>query len=359
MVNLTEKERIEILMIIGFGDRRRTQQEVCVLFNNLYPERDPITRTVVSKTLRRFNMSGNVRNLSKPGRPTTVTSQNEALDIAIMLEENPQTSTPEIARARNISRRSVARILKREKYHPYKIQLVQELSEDDFDRRIEFCERLMEICNNDHDFAHNVVFSDEATFCLNGTVNRHNCRYWSMHNPHWIQEARTQYPQKLNVWAGIFRQRIIGPYFIDGSLTGRKYVELLQNEIIPELLRVVGDELRNNVWFQQDGAPPHYSLIARQFLNNTFPNRWIGRRGFIEWPARSPDLNPLDFFLWGYLKSKVYTQRPTDLEELKIRIRYEAGRIPPDFLINVTRGFVDRLAYCQQVNGGHFEQLIK
>ncbi|KAG8289720.1 hypothetical protein J6590_098624, partial [Homalodisca vitripennis] len=46
----------------------------------------------------------------------------------------------------------------------------------------------------------------------------------------------------------------------------------------------------------QDGAPPHYGLHVREYLNNIFPNRLIGRRGSIEWPPRSPDLSPLDYF---------------------------------------------------------------
>lgn len=50
--------------------------------------------------------------------------------------------------------------------------------------------------------------------------------------------------------------------------------------------------------FQQDGAPPHYEVRAREYLNQTVPWRSIGRREPIVWPARSPDLIPLDFFLW-------------------------------------------------------------
>lgn len=51
-----------------------------------------------------------------------------------------------------------------------------------------------------------------------------------------------------------------------------------------------------NLFFQQDGAPPHYAMPVRNWLNERFPGKWIGRRGAIEWPPRSPDLTPLDFF---------------------------------------------------------------
>ncbi|EFN86571.1 hypothetical protein EAI_17558, partial [Harpegnathos saltator] len=66
---------------------------------------------------------------------------------------------------------------------------------------------------------------------------------------------------------------------------------------------------------QQDDAPPHYAVIVRQFLTDTVPNRWIGRHGEIEWPSRSPDLPPLDYFLWGYVKNNVYATKPANLAD--------------------------------------------
>src|SRR5437588_198499 len=78
-----------------------------------------------------------------------------------------------------------------------------------------------------------VLFSDESTFTLNGHVNRQNCRYRSNENPHWMREEHTQYPEKVNVWAGIVGNHIVGPFFIDGNLNGDKYLELLQNNVVP------------------------------------------------------------------------------------------------------------------------------
>lgn len=114
----------------------------------------------------------------------------------------------------------------------------------------------------------------------------------------------------------------------------------------------------HNIWLQQDGAPPHFAVGVRTYLDDTFPNRWIGRGGFIEWPPRSPDLTPLDFFLWGYLKGKVFKSQPANLDDLKDRIRQEIRQITPQMVRNVQREFVDRLGYCQLTNGRHFEHLL-
>lgn len=147
------------------------------------------------------------------------------------------------------------------------------------------------------------------------------------------------------------------------TLTSARYLQLLQNEIIPTLTRLYPNQnfpntISDEIWFQQDGAPPHYAREVRDHLDTIFPQRWIGRRGHIEWPARSPDLTPLDFFLWGYVKSRVYITKPGNLVELVQRISQEMTAIPGDFIAHAVRGFVNRIHHCQEVNGEQFEHLL-
>ena len=79
--------------------------------------------------------------------------------------------------------------------------------------------------------------------------------------------------------------------------------------------------------FQQDGAPPHWALDVRAFLNQQLPGRWIGRAAerdlkMMKWPPRSQDLIPLDIYLWGYIIGKVFVSPlPQTIDELKVRIR--------------------------------------
>lgn len=68
----------------------------------------------------------------------------------------------------------------------------------------------------------------------------------------------------------------------------------------------------------QDGAPPHFASVVRKFLLDSFTEERVISRGCkIKWPSRSPDINPADFWLWGYLKSQVYKGSPRNVEELK------------------------------------------
>ena len=116
--------------------------------------------------------------------------------------------------------------------------------------------------------------------------------------------SRHQHQFSLNVWAGIIDKFLIGPFFLDGKLTGTKYVDFFSTRL-HEILEKVPVDIRLGTRFMHDGAPPHFSRVARQFLNRHFANKWIGR-GSIAWAARSPDLSPLDFHLWEHLK--LYTQ---------------------------------------------------
>ncbi|EFN86995.1 hypothetical protein EAI_09081, partial [Harpegnathos saltator] len=101
------------------------------------------------------------------------------------------------------------------------------------------------------------------------------------------------------------------------------------------------------IWFQQDGASPYYAVVVRQFLTDTFPNRWIGIRGEIEWRSRSPDLSPLDF-LWEYVKNNVYATKPVNLADLRERILHQVNIISPEMRRNVLNEFHLRLDHCQQ-----------
>lgn len=357
-MSLSERERITLLMMRGWGENVRSYDAVRNLFNDSFPERNPISKSTVVKTVTRFQETGSVKDCVRTGRPTTVTGELASLDVLQHFVENPTESLRTVALQLEISHESVRKVLKKSGFKAYRVHLVQELNEDDYDRRLEFCEGMMERIDRNQILLNEILFSDEATFMLNGTVNRHNCRYWDNSNPNLTIETHTQHPQKLNVWAGIIGNQVIGPFFINGNLSAALYLQMLQNEIIPALEASLGPQLFQRMYFQQDGAPPHFGVDVRQYLDAIFPQRWIGRRGAVEWPARSPDLSPLDFFFWGYLKEKVYRTKPQDLAQLQQKISQEAQDIPRDYLQNAVGGFYNRLGHCQTAGGGHFEHLL-
>lgn len=131
------------------------------------------------------------------------------------------------------------------------------------------------------------------------------------------------------------------------------YLDFLEN-ILPNLLENV--HIRS-MYFQHDGAPPHFALNVRNHLDVNYPNRWIGRGGPIAWPQRSPDLNPLDYFVWGYLKTRVYKVEIRSREHLVERIFEECNILKQNqSLIRRSIGnLIERSRICIQKRGNHFE----
>jgi len=109
---------------------------------------------------------------------------------------------------------------------------------------------------------------------------------------------------------------------------GNTYEFFLRNEL-PGLLEDITLMIRSQMYFQHDWAPPHYTRHVRVYLNRSFPNRWLGCGGPIAWPLRSPDLKPLDYYLWGHMKTLVYETKVDSRAALRHRIFAAAEHMQP------------------------------
>lgn len=227
----------------------------------------------------------------------------------------------------------------------------------DLERRLTYCLWIREKINrNGNDFLNSIIWSDESKFTNCGIFNRHNEHIWSIQNPEVNREVRPQVRFSVNVWAGILGNRILGPFLFDENLTSERYLNFLETEFQLYLMDIPLAILPR-LWFQQDGAPAHNGRNVTQYLNTEFPERWIGNRGAVAWPARSPDLSPLDFYLWGTLKDLVYKNNINTLEDLKVQIL--------NAFVSLNRRGIQRSVFrvtkkindCIRVNGNLFEHL--
>ena len=220
--------------------------------------------------------------------------------------------------------------------------------------RVEMCKTLIPMLE-DNQIQQNLFFSDKATFCLNGLVNKHNVRYWSDTNPYVTIETVMRSP-KLNVCCAMPKNQLVGPYFFeDDTVNGNNYLSMLQNFFIWEVREL--HKVRSII-FQQDGARAHFPTDIRQYLDSHFHNRWIGRGGPMRWAPRTPDLTPLDFFLWDHVKSNIYKTPVKNLTELKRKINNEIKSISKETLSDVFSNIVKRMDLCISVDGNHFEHLL-
>ncbi|GFY04106.1 hypothetical protein TNCV_1198841 [Trichonephila clavipes] len=112
------------------------------------------------------------------------------------------------------------------------------------------------------------------------------------------------------------------------------------------------------LWFQQDGATCHTARATVDLLKDTFGDRLISRFGPVNWPPRSCDLTPLDYFLWGYVKSLVYADKPQTLDHLEDNIRRVIADIRPQMLEKVIENWTSRLDYIQASSGSPIPDII-
>ena len=93
-------------------------------------------------------------------------------------------------------------------------------------------------------------------------------------------------------------------------------------------------------------------------VRQMFPQHVVSHFGDVPWPPCSPDLSACDFFLWGYLKSKVYVRKPRTVDDLKVSIREEIATVPQEMLVNVMQNFEERLRTCVRQEGRHLSDII-
>ncbi|KAA6372772.1 MAG: hypothetical protein EZS28_031699 [Streblomastix strix] len=98
----------------------------------------------------------------------------------------------------------------------------------------------------------------------------------------------------MMVWAGVSVNGIVGPHFFTQNVNAESYVNVIDEVLVPQLEQWGGV---HRYYYYYDGASVHYAHITRDHLDSIFQKRWIGSGGPMNWPPRSPDLTPVDFWL--------------------------------------------------------------
>ena len=153
------------------------------------------------------------------------------------MEENPRN----ISTRRNgfgFSRMTLRRILKKDlATHPYQIYVRHELLPRDFERRVAYAEWFRRQCQLRPDFKDVIIIGDEAAFPMNGKVYSRNMReYAPKGQSPVISFERLSSRENINVWAGLCGNgTIIGPFFFDVNINGQTYLNVINEEIVPQM----------------------------------------------------------------------------------------------------------------------------
>ncbi|XP_043676454.1 uncharacterized protein LOC122633042 [Vespula pensylvanica] len=357
MKRLTLNERTKIVQFYFENNRSiiSTQRAYRRHFNVKNAPAEMTIRNIIA----RFQQQGTVSDLPRSGRPRSVFTNANIQRVEESVLEEPGTSTRRRSSQLELSRTSLRRISRHLLLlFPYKIQLVQDLHLDDYKSRLNFSIRFQQLVKEEDDFLDRLIMSDQADFHLDGIINKENCIFWGAVNPTAIRDYQL-HPIKCTVWCGLTSDCVIGPFFFkndDGNnaaiVTVERYKNMIENFLRPAV------EDKPDMWFQQDENASHTAEPTMEILREIFSGRLISKQGAIEFPERSPDLTATDFFLWGYLKGKVYRNKPRTIQQLQENIRTEIHGLSRQTLRTVMENILQRMKLCQTENGRYLRDVI-
>ncbi|GFW45602.1 transposable element tc3 transposase [Trichonephila clavipes] len=293
-----------------------------VYHRNHRQRRSPGTLQALRDLVRKFEDTGCTCNKPRSGRPTV--SEDVVMEVHHTVTAGHTETARGIARVLDIPNSTVRKLL-RSVLHmfPFRFKRVQMLEPGDPQQRLDFANEFLLRYDADNDWPLRILWTDEAHFTLNGSINTKNCVHWGETNPHAVAPVPL-FDAKVTVWCGITATFVLGPFFFE--------------ETTPT-------------------GPATCSVTGSRLLDQHFGDRIISRYYPFPWPARSPDLTPMDFWFWGYLKSTVYLCNPQTLSDLKDSIRREIGNIPRAMLRAAILSTVSRMQCVIACDGPHVENV--
>lgn len=333
------------------GECNKVVKRTCRIFNERYPHMPTMNPRKFRRLESNFLRFGTVKCKKNVNKPITEDEIHE-INVLAYFSADPRSSVRSASVDLGISYPSISRIMAKHKWHDFSFVPVQHLRDEDYALRLNFCEWLLVKTQEDPAFLQNIIWSDESKFSKEGVTNRRNWHFWALENPHAIRPRNYQVNFSFNVFAMMVNNRI-HYHIYNENLTANLFLSIIRNVILPFLETLPGE----NYWFQLDGAPAHSTHDVYMSLTNVFEDRWIGPRGPWRWPPRSPDLTPLDFYLWGRVKNKVYFTPVASREDLELRVRRAFDEMDAvEIREATTNGVHRRIQLCIEKNGGHIEQ---
>lgn len=317
-------------------------------------------KSCVKKWVEKFRKEGSFSK-RQGGKRRSVRTEDAIRKVEDSVAHSPKRSVRRRSQCLGLKRSSLHNILKKDLHlHPYRLQVHQTLTPPDLEKRVKMAKWL----EQHPPVFDKLWFSDEAHFWLSGHVNSRNAVHWGSSLPDEVL-SKPLHSQKVTVWMAMRRGGgTIGPFFFEDeegeavTINQERYVSAALEPFWEELGRRRGIH-RHEEWLQQDGATPHTAKKSLEWLHHHFRNRLISLKTAVPWSPHSPDLSPLDFFLWGFLKDRVYTEKPETTRQLKDAIITEVSHIPSEMVDNaVTHLQTVRLPAVIRRKGAHVEHLL-
>lgn len=259
-----------------------------------------------------------------------------------------------MAKEENVPRESMRELVEKDiGFRPYHKCKVAGLTTLQMEKRLKRCKVLKK--RHAGQSLKKIIFSDEKLFLMEECHNAKNdvvyaARFDDIPRKK-LSVQRYQNKSSVMVWAGVSHRGKLPLIFIDkGVKINSTYY---REEILEHALKGKVDGLYpEHDWiFQQDSAPAHKSKVNQQWCRENCPS-FISTE---EWPPSSPDLNPLDFSIWGILEAKVNKQQHRTLEGMKRALLREWSKLPMEAVRAAIIAWPNRLQAVIEEEGGRFE----
>ena len=305
-----------------------------------------VSEKCVRTTIKNFRETGSAKERARSGRPE-VTSDREKSFISRTFLRDPKLSLRKgttfcrTSLARGISYSTTRRVLKKKGLTANLATKKQFLSIMDKRKRLKWCK---ERRHWSIDKWRSVIFTDESNFEV---LNRKaKFWFWRKKNPSTrfnLIRPRTQGGGgSIGIWGCINASGAGMASIYDGRLNSERYQNILSDNLQPSLDLF---ELRDDYIFQQDNAPCHTSRLIKAYFAQESIN-------VMPWPARSPDLNPIEN-LWVWIDKKLQENPIKNLEELRQATNEAWLNVPTDLCQKLIESMPKRLNACIKARGGH------
>ena len=317
----------------------------------------------VARLINRFKEDDTMKRRPGSGRPAeaSVDDNVEQVEEMICSQEEPGTHVHprQIARELDVSRSSVQRMFGNSGINQFKRLTTPHMDDACRKRRTDRASTLAEKFGTTKRKIERAVFQDESNFPLQTPINRQNNRVYfkgkkkDVPVQNLFHEGNRQ-TKKVMVSAALTWFGVTKPFFVNRrglKVDGPNYVKHLDKELFPAIKKIYP---RDDWTFVQDGAPSHQSNICQSFLDEKLHRRHVKKE---DWPPKSPDSNPLDYYFWDRVKTKVYAGRmnkPFKSEEEMIRRIKSVWKECAEDVAEIRKAmkqFVPRLKTVKEKNG--------
>lgn len=314
--------------------------------------------------LRKIRATASVDRKPGSGRPRSVRTPeniNTVQDLVLSQENAPQThrTTRQIERETGMSRRTVGRIIHDDlQLKCLKKRRAQDLTTCNTDSRLVRCKQLLRQFP-EHSVSF-IWFTDEKMFTVAPPINSQNDRLYVSAttmkrdvDADRLLRTRPTFSRSVMVSVAVSKLGCSDMFFVEPGVkvNGAYYRDvLLKQQMLPAIRRMSGDFFV----FQQDSASAHRARETIELLRRETPD-FIGPD---LWPANSPDLNPVDYRIWGLIQERVYQKAIRDIDDLKQRLICVWAELKQSVIDKAIEQWRPRLRACVRAKGQHFEHLL-